>query len=127
MSALSTVAFRRRYIIKQHLKLQYSTKGKKGPKSIGAAGYFFLVAPATTFCLGVWQYNRRNWKINLIAELQDKVRTVDPVPLNLESVAGVEYKQVSVAGHFHILTTVKRSPLDLGLTLMLRGRLLVVE
>ena len=55
------------------------------------------------------------------------MRTVDPVPLNLESVAGVEYKQVSVAGHFHILTTVKRSPLDLGLTLMQRGRLLEVE
>jgi len=97
---MSAFAFRRTNAIKQHLKLHYSTKGKKGSKSIGAAGYFFLVAPATTFCLGVWQYNRRNWKINLIAELQDKVRTVDPVPLNLESVAGVEYKQVSVAGHF---------------------------
>ena len=28
--------------------------------------YRYQIAPATTFCLGVWQYNRRNWKINLI-------------------------------------------------------------
>ena len=39
------------------------------------------IAPATTFCLGVWQYNRRNWKIDLIAELQKKVVEAAPVVL----------------------------------------------
>ena len=39
------------------------------------------IAPATTFCLGVWQYNRRNWKIDLIAELQNKVVEAAPVVL----------------------------------------------
>ena len=39
------------------------------------------IAPATTFCLGVWQYNRRNWKIDLIAELQEKVVAATPIQL----------------------------------------------
>ena len=79
------------------LNVHYSSRTKGEPKKIGAAGYLFLVslkcvlglsthlflevAPATTFCLGVWQYNRRQWKINLIEELQEKVRHADPVLL----------------------------------------------
>lgn len=39
------------------------------------------IAPTTTFCLGVWQYNRRNWKIDLIAELQEKVVAAAPIEL----------------------------------------------
>ena len=39
------------------------------------------IAPTTTFCLGVWQYNRRNWKIDLIAELQEKVVAASPIEL----------------------------------------------
>ena len=79
--------------------VQLSSRAKGGPKKIGAAGYLFLVrfaniliqkiavvislkvAPATTFCLGVWQYNRRTWKINMIEELQEKVRHATPTSL----------------------------------------------
>jgi len=63
------------------LNVQLSSRARKESKTIGAAGYLFLVAPATTFCLGVWQYNRRTWKINMIEELQEKVRHADPIPL----------------------------------------------
>jgi len=77
-----------------------SSDSSKRFKAIGPAGYIFLVAPATTFCLGVWQYNRRQWKINLIDELQEKVRKSEPEPLKLNEVEGVEYKQVSVIGQF---------------------------
>merc|ERR1719211_504357 len=81
-------------------RLCLSTKTSKHKPKIGAAGYFFLIAPATTFCLGVWQYNRRNWKIDLIAELQEKVVDAAPVELDLEQVQGVEYQRVAMRGKF---------------------------
>ena len=63
------------------------------------AGAIFVIAPISTFCLGVWQYRfqnnpkkiissvdtlsprRRQWKFDLIAELDEKVRRAEPVPL----------------------------------------------
>jgi len=73
---------------------------KKEPKTIGVAGTIFLIAPITTFCLGVWQYKRRNWKIEVIAELEQKVKKADPVILKLDEVVGVEYQKVKVTGEF---------------------------
>ena len=52
---------------------------QKEERTVGVAGYLFLVFPATTFCLGVWQYNRRNWKIQKIyqeANCQGRVVTM---------------------------------------------------
>ena len=63
------------------------------------AGAIFVIAPISTFCLGVWQYRlgkksnfkkvffdvnafrRRQWKFDLIADLDEKVRRAEPVPL----------------------------------------------
>jgi len=73
---------------------------KKEPKTIGVAGTIFLIAPITTFCLGVWQYNRRNWKFEVIAELEQKVKKADPVVLKLDEAVGVEYQKVKVTGEF---------------------------
>jgi cytochrome oxidase assembly protein ShyY1 len=42
------------------------------------------VVPATTFCLGVWQYRRRAWKMDKIAELDQKVKQAQPVSLPSE-------------------------------------------
>jgi len=64
------------------------------------AGAVFLLAPVSTFCLGVWQYRRRQWKINMIKELDEKVRKADPVELNLENCSGVEYQRVRAQGSF---------------------------
>jgi len=73
---------------------------RKEPKTIGLAGTIFLIAPVTTFCLGVWQYNRRNWKINIIAELEQKVSKAEPIDLDLDEAVGVEYQKVCVTGSF---------------------------
>eukprot|EP00092_Neocalanus_flemingeri_P003753 GFUD01004038.1.p1 GENE.GFUD01004038.1~~GFUD01004038.1.p1 ORF type:complete len:292 (-),score=54.34 GFUD01004038.1:26-901(-) len=70
------------------------------PKKIGIAGTLFLIAPISTFCLGVWQYNRRSWKISTIAELQQKVTKAEPVSFDLDEAVGVEYQKVQVTGSF---------------------------
>ena len=73
---------------------------QKEERTVGVAGYLFLVFPATTFCLGVWQYNRRNWKIQKISELEEKVTRAAPVRLDLEADLDTEYKKVEVTGQF---------------------------
>lgn len=71
-------------------------------RKIGVAGIIFLVVPVTTFCLGVWQYRRRLWKVDKIAELDQKVRRAEPVSLPSEpcEVAQMEYQRVKLTGRF---------------------------
>lgn len=66
------------------------------------AGAFFLVVPITTFCLGVWQYNRRSWKIEKIKELDYKARksTPQPLPSQFENNEDLEYRRIQVRGSF---------------------------
>jgi len=71
---------------------------RKEPKTIGVAGTLFLIAPITTFGLGVWQYRRRSWKINTIAELEQKVTKAKPIVLDIDEAVGVEYQKVEVSG-----------------------------
>jgi len=82
----------------------YAKRVPKGfrpePKTIGIAGTIFLIAPITTFCLGVWQYNRRNWKFDKIAELDHKVKKAEPIVLDLDEAVGVQYQKVQVSGSF---------------------------
>jgi len=82
----------------------YAKRVPKGlrqePKTIGVAGTIFLIAPITTFCLGVWQYRRRNWKFNIIEELEQKVKRNEPSILDLDEAVGVEYQKVLVSGVF---------------------------
>lgn len=40
----------------------------------------FQAVPAGTFCLGVWQYKRRNWKLELLEQIENAKRST-PVPL----------------------------------------------
>lgn len=60
----------------------------------------FLIAPVSTFCLGVWQYRRRQWKIDTIAALDEKVRRAEAVDLEVEDYIGVEYQRVKTRGTF---------------------------
>jgi len=81
----------------------------KKPKEIGkrnstgpeAKHYFLLVFPATAFGLGVWQTQRRQWKLNLISELESK-NSAPPVPLpeRISEIESLEYQQVKVSGTF---------------------------
>lgn len=63
--------------------------------------YVLLTIPVVTFGLGTWQVYRRNWKLNLIEELQTKTKT-DPVDLleNLGNLAELEYRPVYARGVF---------------------------
>ncbi|RUS81894.1 hypothetical protein EGW08_010364 [Elysia chlorotica] len=70
-------------------------------RSPGGGGYPLLIIPLTTFALGTWQIQRRTWKLNLIQELEEKMRA-EPIPLpsNLEDLKNMEYRRVKVTGTF---------------------------
>lgn len=76
-----------------------SRGGKKGPSP---GDYALLVFPCTAFGLGVWQTQRKSWKLDLISELDLKT-TADPceLPTSLVDVgAQLEYRPVQVTGVF---------------------------
>jgi len=68
---------------------------------IGPIGWFLLLVPTTTFGLGTWQVQRKKWKENLIADLQQRSNS-QPVPLpeDLDELKDLEYYPVYVKGHF---------------------------
>jgi len=70
----------------------------KGPET---KDYFLLVFPAAAFGLGVWQTQRRHWKLNLIAELESKSAALPrPLPESIPDIEALEYQQVKVKGTF---------------------------
>lgn len=78
--------------------------------------WFLLLIPATTFGLGTWQVKRRQWKLELIAELA-KLTTAEPIPLPLDphELKDLEYRRVTVRGqydHSKELYILPRSPVD---------------
>jgi len=94
-------------VTKQKQQIVFYSKTPRGYKNqkkekIGVLGYAFLIVPATTFCLGVWQYNRRRWKIDKIAELDYKVKQSVPLqfPDSLEMISEDEYTKYKVRGSF---------------------------
>uniref|UniRef100_A0A0B6ZME8 SURF1-like protein n=1 Tax=Arion vulgaris TaxID=1028688 RepID=A0A0B6ZME8_9EUPU len=69
-------------------------------KSTGS-GYPLLIIPLTAFALGTWQVRRREWKLNLIKELEDKMKEPPvPLPENLDLVNSMEYQKVTFRGVF---------------------------
>ncbi|KAK6470853.1 surfeit locus protein 1-like [Huso huso] len=71
----------------------------KGEDSI--LKWLLLLIPATTFGLGTWQVKRRQWKLQLIQELQS-LTTAEPIDLPIESMElnSLEYRRVKVRGRF---------------------------
>jgi len=63
--------------------------------------YLVLIIPAAAFCLGTWQVQRREWKLNLIKELDAKTKA-PPVelPADLNELEHMEYRNVKVKGVF---------------------------
>ena len=64
-------------------------------------GILLLSIPITTFGLGVWQVRRREWKLMMIKQLEEKTKS-KPVPLpdSLEEIEALEYHNVRVRGTF---------------------------
>uniref|UniRef100_A0A668AXN4 SURF1-like protein n=1 Tax=Myripristis murdjan TaxID=586833 RepID=A0A668AXN4_9TELE len=78
--------------------------------------WFLLLIPATTFGLGTWQVKRRQWKMQLIAELQS-LTAAEPIPLPIDPLElnNLEYRRVRVRGrydHSQELYILPRSPVD---------------
>ncbi|XP_071768085.2 surfeit locus protein 1 [Centroberyx gerrardi] len=78
--------------------------------------WFLLLIPATTFGLGTWQVKRRQWKLQLIADLTS-LTTAEPIPLPIDPLElnGLEYRRVRVRGHYdhsQELYVLPRSPVD---------------
>ncbi|MGH0167940.1 UNVERIFIED_CONTAM: hypothetical protein FKN15_053785 [Acipenser sinensis] len=71
----------------------------KGEDSI--LKWLLLLIPATTFGLGTWQVKRRQWKLQLIQELQS-LTTAEPIDLPIEPMElnSLEYRRVKVRGQF---------------------------
>ncbi|XP_018015729.1 surfeit locus protein 1 [Hyalella azteca] len=66
-----------------------------------AMAYALLIIPGSAFCLGCWQVYRRQWKLRLINELQDKM-ALPPIelPNDLSMLQDLEYRKVLVKGTF---------------------------
>ncbi|XP_029371154.1 surfeit locus protein 1 [Echeneis naucrates] len=78
--------------------------------------WFLLLIPATTFGLGTWQVKRRQWKMQLISDLE-KLISAEPIPLPLDpnELKALEYRRVRVRGqydHSRELYILPRSPVD---------------
>ncbi|XP_058836936.1 SURF1-like protein [Topomyia yanbarensis] len=64
-------------------------------------GWILLAIPATTFGLGCWQIQRKQWKEDLIRKLESTVQMdAVPVPDNLSDLNSMEYQKVVVRGEF---------------------------
>lgn len=87
-------------------KLRFSDSGNQNRRMIGPFGWFLMLVPAVTFCLGTWQVRRKAWKEQLIAELhrrrdtQPRSLPPPPQPLNSGALSTLEYYPLHVRGHF---------------------------
>ncbi|KAI3378224.1 hypothetical protein SNEBB_009121 [Seison nebaliae] len=77
----------------------YSTKIRPPVFTFGSVS--LLTIPAAAFGLAIWQYQRRDWKLNLIAELEQKMRTkpID-LPKSIDEANRVEYRRVRCIGKY---------------------------
>ncbi|XP_014208220.1 surfeit locus protein 1 [Copidosoma floridanum] len=70
-------------------------------ENVGLYGYFLLSIPVITFGLGTWQVGRRQWKLDLLKDLQDRL-SKEPIemPENLDDLKRLEYSPIKVRGEF---------------------------
>lgn len=81
-----------------------------------ALKWILLLIPVSTFGLGTWQVKRRQWKLQLIADL-NSLTTAEPVNLPVDPIElnSLEYRRVKVRGrydHSQELYILPRSPVD---------------
>ncbi|XP_062550700.1 SURF1-like protein [Armigeres subalbatus] len=72
-----------------------------GNQPVTAFGWILLAIPATTFGLGCWQVYRKQWKEDLIRNLETRMR-MEPIPIpdDLSELDKMEYQNVIVRGEF---------------------------
>jgi len=82
---------------KPRLKFGANDPGRK----ITFGEYCTLIIPATAFGLGVWQVQRRKWKLELLEHLEERTNAPPvPLPFDQEDVLNLEFAKVYVRGNF---------------------------
>uniref|UniRef100_A0A915PEU2 SURF1-like protein n=1 Tax=Meloidogyne floridensis TaxID=298350 RepID=A0A915PEU2_9BILA len=64
--------------------------------------FAFKVVPATTFCLGCWQWKRHIWKTNLIEKIRSRMKE-EPIEFpidDLSQLEQLEYRKVHIKGMY---------------------------
>jgi len=76
--------------------------GKNDPsRKITFGEYCLLIIPASAFGLGVWQVQRRSWKIELLKHLEERTSAPPvPLPFDQEELLSLEFGRVHVRGKF---------------------------
>ncbi|XP_015189098.1 PREDICTED: surfeit locus protein 1 [Polistes dominula] len=82
-----------------HKTLSEVRQNTKKPKS--PYRNLLLIVPISTFLLGTWQLQRRQWKLKLIEDLERQI-TADPIDLieNVNQLDTLEYRTVKVKGQY---------------------------
>merc|ERR1712136_308869 len=63
--------------------------------------WLLLVFPAGGVALGTWQWQRKQWKAQLIADLSSKTQSAPiPFPTDLDDLEQLEYRPLIVTGEF---------------------------
>jgi len=100
-----------------------ASTNENGPRPAGrlaVLGLLALIAFCTLLALGWWQVERRAWKLDLIARVDERVRAVPtalPPPANWPQItaASDEYRPVQLRGRFmHEHETLVQSLSELG-------------
>ena len=79
------------------------TRKKPRPWYKSPVMYLLAAVPITTFFLGRWQIRRLHWKVNLIDEIDDKLRRPPlhlPKNINMDVLPEFEYRLVELRGRF---------------------------
>ncbi|XP_066436421.1 surfeit locus protein 1 [Eleutherodactylus coqui] len=63
--------------------------------------WLLFLIPVASFGLGVWQIQRRKWKLNLIEQLEAQTTSTPiPLPIDPAELQTMEFRPVTVRGHF---------------------------
>lgn len=100
----SVLTYSKSQLLKQTLSVKPSIRLvsiKTSRSSFDALKLVLVTIPVASFGLGCWQVQRREWKLKLIKELEEKTNS-PPVqlPEDLNDLSDLEYRPVKVEGRF---------------------------
>lgn len=74
---------------------------KSQKQGSGVGKWLSLIFPMSGIMLGIWQVQRKQWKLGVIANLDEKTKSKPiPFPSNLKELDDLEYRPLSVTGAF---------------------------
>ncbi|XP_015120257.1 surfeit locus protein 1 [Diachasma alloeum] len=96
----------------EHRPRKYQQNNEE--EKIDAIGWMLIIIPIGTFALGTWQVQRRQWKLQLLKDLYEKVSSEPiPFPEDPQELAKMEYRPVRVKGEFLYDKEIRMGPKSL--------------